>query len=254
MRGFSALFGLGMLGVLALVFTALFLDPMYSEQAEELGISLEVLVLSVGIQSAIILAVSVLAGLSLAPRLGFRSHVLQRISAGTPLWANVRPELKPALGGGLVTGGMLVIGERFAPTTLDAVPEMSVELLVQSIPLRLLYGGITEELLLRWGVMLVTVFLLWKLAGRGTDQPSAGVVWGAIVVAAVLFGVLHLPAAVPIYGTLTTEIIAFIVGLNAIGGIIFGWLFWRYSLEAAIIAHGFAHVVAVAAWLVMLLV
>lgn len=253
-RHFGALFGLGLLGVLALLLTILLLDPMYSEQADQLGITLELLAVVTGIQSGLMLAVSVLIGLYLAPRLGFQSHVLNRVSNRTPLWANIRQEFKPALGGGLAVGGSLVFAERVAPATLDDVPEMSVELLVQSVPLRLLYGGITEELLLRWGVMSVVAYLLWRVAGRGTDRPSSGIIWTAIVVAAVLFGVLHLPAAAPVYGALTVEVITFIVGLNAIGGIIFGWLFWRYSLEATIVAHGFAHVVAVSAWFVILII
>jgi membrane protease YdiL (CAAX protease family) len=32
------------------------------------------------------------------------------------------------------------------------------------------------------------------------------------------------------------------VALNAIGGIVFGWLYWRRSLEAAMVAHASAHV------------
>lgn len=46
------------------------------------------------------------------------------------------------------------------------------------------------------------------------------------------------------YG-LSPGIVAFVLFGNGIGGILFGWLFWRYSLEAAIIAHGLAHFLAV---------
>jgi hypothetical protein len=34
-----------------------------------------------------------------------------------------------------------------------------------------------------------------------------------------------------------------VVGANTVVGVLFGYLFWRYGLEAAIIAHAFAHVV-----------
>jgi hypothetical protein len=30
--------------------------------------------------------------------------------------------------------------------------------------------------------------------------------------------------------------------LNALGGVLFGWLFWRRSLEAAMVAHATTHV------------
>jgi formate/nitrite transporter FocA (FNT family) len=33
---------------------------------------------------------------------------------------------------------------------------------------------------------------------------------------------------------------------NSIGGVIFGWLYWKKGLESAMVAHVFAHVVMVA--------
>lgn len=251
LKRFSALFGLGFLGILGLLVTILN-DPLYSEQADELGTSVELLAVATGVQSSLILAVAVLVGLYLAPRLGFQSLVLERISKSTRIASSLRSELPPALGGGLLVGLVLVAGERVAPELVEEQSEMTVDLLIQSIPLRLLYGGITEELLLRWGFMMVLAFALWKVVGRSGDRPSSKIVWVAIVGAAALFGVLHLPAAIPVYGPLTVEVIGFVVGLNTIGGIIFGWLFWRHSLEAAMIAHGFAHVTAISIWLVAL--
>jgi len=32
------------------------------------------------------------------------------------------------------------------------------------------------------------------------------------------------------------------VVLNALGGVVFGWLFWRRNLETAMLAHAMAHV------------
>lgn len=253
-RTFGSLFGLGFIGIAALLLTVLVLDPSYADQAKQLGVSLELLAITTGIQSTIMLAVSVLVGLYLAPRLGFRSHVVDRVASETTLVSNVRSELRAAVGGGVAVGVILVLSNWFAPSVGDSTPGMTVELLLQSVPLRLLYGGVTEELLIRWGVMTLVAFALWKLTGQRSDEPGSRVVWTAIVVAAILFGVLHLPAAIPVYGSLTMGIVGFVVGVNALGGIVFGWLFWRQSLEAAIIAHALAHVVAVSIWLVTVLV
>lgn len=253
-RRFGALFGLGFLGIIALLVTIVLFDPIYSEQAEQIGISLELLAIVSGVQSGLMLAVSVLTGLFLAPRLGFQSHVLNHVSNGTLLLPHVRSELIPALSGGLGIGVMLVLSEWLAPTLLNEQTEMTIELLVQSILLQLLYGGITEELLLRWGMMTLVVFLLWEATGQRGEQPSSKIVWTAIVVAAGLFGVFHLPVAAPKYGVLTTEVIGYLIGLNANGGVVFGWLFWRHSLEAAMIAHGVGYVSAVSIWIVMIFV
>lgn len=253
-RTFGSLFGLGFVGIAALMLTILVLDPSYADQADQLGVSLELLAITTGIQSVVMLAVSVLVGLYFAPRLGFQSHVVDRVATGTAILSNIRSELGPAVGGGIAVGAVLVVSNWLAPTVSGSAPEMTVELLLQSVPLRLLYGGITEELLIRWGVMTIVVFALWKLTGQRSDEPSSRIVWISIVVAAILFGVLHLPAAISVYGPLTVAIVGFIVGLNAVGGVVFGWLFWQQSLEAAIIAHALAHVVAVSLWLVTLLV
>lgn len=122
---------------------------------------------------------------------------------------------------------------------------MTVWAVLSTVPLRFLYGGITEELLLRWGFMSILAFGLWKTVGRGSDELTDGLAWTVIVVAAVLFGIGHLPAALVIYGELTTQVIVWIVVGNSIGGIAYGWLFWKYSLEAAMVAHMMTHVVFV---------
>lgn len=96
------------------------------------------------------------------------------------------------------------------------------------------YGGITEEVLSR--LFLVSLFV-WLGAGLlKTRQPPDAVYWSAIVLAALLFGVGHLPALAHTAGFGMRGIIR-VVGLNAICGIAFGWLFWRRGLEHAMLAH-----------------
>jgi len=57
-----------------------------------------------------------------------------------------------------------------------------------------------------------------------------------IVTAALLFGVAHLPAAMQ-QGLVTPLHVTPIVSLNAIVGIVSGWLFWRFGIEHAMLAH-----------------
>jgi hypothetical protein len=38
--------------------------------------------------------------------------------------------------------------------------------------------------------------------------------------------------------------VLFVVGLNATFGLLFGWLFWRWGLESAMIAHALTHLVS----------
>jgi len=117
-----------------------------------------------------------------------------------------------------------------------------------SIPMRLFYGGITEELLLRWGFMAPLAYVLWwarNRIGDTTEAPSETIMWVAIVVSAIMFGIGHLPALAATF-ELTTPLIIRTVLLNAIVGVVLGWLFWRRSLEIAMIAHAAFHVALVA--------
>jgi membrane protease YdiL (CAAX protease family) len=53
---------------------------------------------------------------------------------------------------------------------------------------RLLYGGITEELLLRWGLMTLLVWAGWRIFERGRGKPPAVYFVGAIIISAIIFG------------------------------------------------------------------
>jgi len=140
----------------------------------------------------------------------------------------------------------------FAPFTgLESVEPVgeaaALQDLLASIPMRLLYGGITEEILLRWGVMAPIAFVCWGLRNRireRTKTPPAAVMWVAIVASAVAFGVGHLPALASTFD-LTIALIIRTVLLNAIVGVALGWLFWQRSLETAMVAHAAFHIVLV---------
>ncbi len=62
------------------------------------------------------------------------------------------------------------------------------------------------------------------------------------VVSALLFGAAHLPAVAAKVGEFASRVAVLIVGANTVFGILFGYLFWRFGLEAAEITHASAHV------------
>ena len=103
-----------------------------------------------------------------------------------------------------------------------------------------LYGGITEEIAVRWGLMSLLAWSLWRITNRSASRPSPLVMWIAIVLAVAVFGALHLPAVAAVM-PLTTAIILRTILLNSIGGVIYGLLFWRRSLESAMVAHAATH-------------
>ncbi|OOG61267.1 abortive infection protein [Rhodanobacter sp. B04] len=96
------------------------------------------------------------------------------------------------------------------------------------------YGGIVEETECR--LLLVSLFV-WLLAWLNRQQAQAWMFVVAIVLAALLFGAGHLPAAFAIGIAHAPFAIARIVLLNALVGLVTGTLFWKYGLEHAMLAH-----------------
>lgn len=79
---------------------------------------------------------------------------------------------------------------------------------------------------------------LGSLVSRdGEGRPRRSVLWVAIIVIAVAFGLAHLPATVAIGLPLDALVVTRAIALNGIGGIAFGWLYWRRGLESAMVAH-----------------
>ena len=114
------------------------------------------------------------------------------------------------------------------------------------LAVRLLYGGITEELLMRWGLMTFLVWLLWRVIARRSVAPGRTLIWTAIAASAILFGLGHLPMVMASLGPLPLGLAAYVVTANATFGVVAGLLFWRWGLEAAMLAHVTAHLFAAA--------
>lgn len=251
LRRFAALFGLGLVGVLAASATAVAGGGLPAPLAD---LSPPARLALVSIQPSLLLAVAVAVGLVAAPRVGLRSRVREWADGRGDAWTGLGRELRPALAlGGAAGVALLLAGWLVGPAGAVSDAGATVGGVLAGVPLRFLYGGITEELLLRWGLMSAVAAVGRRLVGGPGGELSRGVAWGAIFAAAVLFGVGHLPTAATLYGSLTPSVVAFVVLGNALGGIAYGWLFWRHSLEAAMVGHAATHVVFVAVSLVLVL-
>jgi len=82
--------------------------------------------------------------------------------------------------------------------------------------------------------MLVWIF--GKITRSEAPPSRSGLVWSAIVITSIIFGLGHLPATSAIID-LTPLVIARAIVLNGVAGLVLGWLYWKRSLESAIIAH-----------------
>jgi membrane protease YdiL (CAAX protease family) len=228
----------GMLGVIVLTATVL---PQLLREVT-LPAPLWVVSLASLAQSAVLVALAVWVGTRLAPAVGLRAPAFEAAVTGRALAPVLRPQLLPGFSAGILGGVLLLAVSRYAPAAFAEVQNRFKPPLLA----RVLYGGITEELLLRWGLMTGLLWLTWRLLQRRRGAPRTGYAWLAIVVSALVFGAGHLPAAAMLVGNLTGSLVAFVVGANAVYGVLFGYLFWRYGLEAAMIAHATTHGVSYA--------
>lgn len=103
-----------------------------------------------------------------------------------------------------------------------------------------LYGGINEELYMRLFLVSAIVWMLSKLFKSKTIKPA--IVWVAIIFSALAFGAGHLPAMAQL-AELTPIVITRTLCLNGIGGIVFGWIYWRKGLLNAMLCHGMTDIV-----------
>jgi hypothetical protein len=226
---FVRIFALSLIGLLALVPTLLQLVTQRSSTE-----FLNLLVLEVGsvfLPLAIVLLAAAALGAGLAPRVGLRSQIAEGgVEVGS--WGGV------AIVVGLAVGVSLVgLDALFAthPYPRGVAFSQSPVQVVTTI----LLGGLTQEILLRWGLLTLFAWLGWHVFQRGHDLPNAAVMAVAVVLAALCSTagpLLHLTRTTIVSDPLLADVV-FRYGLSNLA---FGVLYWSYGLEAAILAHAAA--------------
>jgi hypothetical protein len=187
-------------------------------------------------------AVAAGLGLALGPRVGLGAPELGIwLSGDRGGLRRIRSALPLAAGLGLLTG-VAVTALAFLTTPLMPGPlaELAHPPAWQGF-LASFGAGVREEIWLRLGLMTLLVWLGTAISRRW--RPSAGIVWSSIVLATLLFGAVHLPQAAMLGQGLTAAVVATTLLLNGVAGIVFGWLYWRRGLVAAMVAHFCADVV-----------
>lgn len=205
-------------------------------------VALETLQVATAVQALVMVTLAVWIGIVLTPRLGLSAPLLEAVLNRKDLREVFRALVFPGLVGGVLGAAVIVGFHFFAPQSLSNVLEPD------SLPLivRVLYGGITEEILLRWGMMSFLVWGFWWLLQRGRGDVSGAAVWAGILLSALLFGLSHVPAVAALMTEVPTSLVIYITVGNALFGVVAGYLFWKFGLEAAIVAHLLAHLVSFA--------
>lgn len=175
-------------------------------------------------------------GAALAHRVGLRSLLAGTASGHQPLrlWA-------ASVGWGLFVGiAVQALDRLLSPawsegwrSLVQAPPDMAGSRLVVG----LLYGGLAEEIIARWGAMSLLAWALLRVLGPAHARLALGL---AVALSALAFGAAHLPLLAA-QVELDEALLARTLLLNGLGGVVYGWLFCRHHLEAAMAAHAATH-------------
>jgi membrane protease YdiL (CAAX protease family) len=221
----------------AVCVTVLILHQLSAEAT--LPAPLWLIALASALQSGLLLALATWAGVALTPTVGFRAPVFEAAATRRPVLTELWSQLRLGLYAGVPAGLVLLMFTRSSPPEIARLAGRFEPPLLA----RMLYGGVTEEVLMRWGVMTSLTWLTWRLFQRPGEAVRPGYVSLAIVASSLIFGLGHLPVAHFLLGGLTPSTLSWVIGANMSFGLLFGWLFWRRGLESAMVAHAITHLV-----------
>ena len=114
----------------------------------------------------------------------------------------------------------------------------------------ILYGGVTEEIMIRLFLMSRLALLGWKLFFRSEEQVPIKVLVIANILSALVFAAGHLPVTAQTFGTLTPLLLFRCFLLNGTAGLLFGRFYRKYGIQYAILAHMLFHLVSRTIWLI----
>ena len=217
----------------------------------KLGLPLPVIITLQILQNAILCAIAIFAGLFFAGRVGLGTPILDAATWGETVGDRIRAILPLSIILGILST-LIVLGLEFfyfQPAMIKELGNTAAALNLQTSQpaawkgfLASFYGGIAEEIQLRLFMMSLLAWLGKFISKTSNGKPTRIIFWSANILAAVLFGLGHLPATallVPI----TPLIISRAVVLNGLIGIVCGWLYWKRGLESAMISHFSADIV-----------
>ena len=237
----------GLVGLVGGFFTGIYLMDSYPPQIQQE-------VLSQGITKTILGLVSAVQSAGYGIVLGAVGIFLGK---KTGLWKDEKTIKKNPLiiatvisvvgGLGLIFPDILFFGKYSEAILNSYAVKPTIPYMLASV----LYGGVIEEVLLRLFTMSLIALLLHKLLGKKNEKPTVGILIASNVIAALLFAAGHLPATAMLMG-ITPMILFRCFLLNGGFGLLFGFLYRKYGLRYAMLAHGGCHVVSKLIWILFI--
>ena len=188
------------------------------------------------IQSAMYAVLATAAGYLLADRLG----LIKPFRFQKELLKKTVPVI--ILFGILFASDYFVFGHFIPEVAADYEKGISVAYFLCSLT----YGGVIEELLLRWFFMSLIAWILVMIFARKTEKSELPdwIFIVANIIAATAFAAGHLPATIMLFGQLTPLILIRCFLLNGCFALLFGRYYRKYGIQYAMLGHFGLHLVS----------
>jgi len=224
----------GVLAVVAVLpYVLTLLGPMLQQHPLRIPLA-AVLPLQI-LQNAILIGGFVALGMWLAPKVGLGTPLLVAWTTGEPATPGLLRSLPRSAIWGVMAAVLIIFLDKIFAPHLPHIPEAANPAVWKGF-LASFYGGIDEEILVRFGIMTLLVLGLGKMFRTVEHSPSGVAFWLANIIAAIIFGLAHLPPTAMLM-PLTKIVVLRAVLLNGIPGVVFGFFYWKRGLESAIISH-----------------
>ncbi|MDR2796508.1 MAG: CPBP family intramembrane metalloprotease [Spirochaetaceae bacterium] len=203
--------------------------------SSDVEISAILLLLSAA-QNLVLFSVATFCGLFFSKRIGMGMPILQNVLEGKKQSKELKSIITPSVCLGILAGILIVLLSIPFNTLIPELQLSEASVSAWKAFLASFYGGIAEEILLRLFLVSLFVWISFKIKKTKDGHPTDFGIWVSIIAASVIFGLGHLPVTAQIT-SLTGVVVIRAIVLNGVGGVIFGWLYWKKGLESAIIAH-----------------
>lgn len=189
------------------------------------------------VQSSILFAIVIFFGIIISKKVGLSIPVIEDYIQNNQYKQRIKFILSRSIPIGIATGMVIIL--------IDIIfykSGVAINLWTGQMPpfwmgfLASFYGGIGEEILLR---LFFMSFIVWLFSKFNKDKNIINnniLMWSAIMLSSIIFGLGHLPITSTVV-SLTPLVIVRAITLNGIGGMVFGWLYWKNGLESAMVAH-----------------
>jgi hypothetical protein len=188
------------------------------------------------VQTLVLIFILCLAGAVLSQSTGLRATHLDALLHGTAGISILFPILLPAMGYALLS--LVVFLGLYHVLAKRLIDEKSLQIMRNlRIALGLdgcvLYGGVVEEIIGRWGLMNLATFFAIIFMQHTTNL----IIWISILVSGLIFSAGQIPAYLAAGCSSSRKFIYSYTLLSTSLSVIFGYVFWQYGLVCSIISH-----------------